>query len=80
MIARSSAYAYFLETIIGQVRDVNVEEKGCQENPCGTTFLKDHNLLRLPVVGVKVRLPTISMIMQAMCSSGSNRSSLQVRP
>jgi len=35
--------------------------------------------LPFPVVRVKLRLPTIAMIMWTMCLSGNNRSSLQVR-
>jgi len=44
--------------------------------------LRRRNLLLLlfPVVRVKLRLLTISMIMWTMCLSRSNCSSLQVRP
>jgi len=65
-----------------QVRDVDVEEKGRQDRSRGTPFLRYRNLFLLlfPVVRVKLRLPTISMIMRTMRLSGRNRSSLQVRP
>ena len=55
---------------------------GARTNPCGTPLLRRRNLLLwpFPVVRVKLRLPTISMIMWTMCLSGSNRSSLQVSP
>jgi len=64
------------------VLDIDVEEEGARRYPCGTSFLRHCNLLLLPfaVVRVKLRLPTISMIMRTMCLSGSNRSSLQMRP
>ena len=63
------------------VRKVDVEEE-CQDRPWGTPFLRRRNLFHLPfpAVRVKLRLPTISMIMQTMCLSGGSRSSLQVRP
>ena len=80
MIARSSAYAYFLETVVCRSM---LKRRGAKTDPCGTPFLRCRNLLFLPfpVLGrVKLRLPTISMIMRTMCLSGSNCSSLQVRP
>jgi len=47
-----------------------------------TPFLRRRTLVRLtlPVVRVKLRLSTISVIMRTMCLSGSRRSSLQMRP
>ena len=55
---------------------------GTKTDPCGTPFLRRRNLLLLPflVERIKLRLPTISMIMWTMCLSGSNCKSLQVRP
>jgi len=49
---------------------------------CGTPFLRRRNLLHwsFPVVRVKLRFVTISMIKWTMCLSSSNRSSLKVRP
>ena len=57
-----------------------VKSRGAKADPCRTPFLRRRNLLRLllPVVRVKLRLPTSSMIMRTMCLSGRNRSSLQV--
>jgi len=57
-----------------QVRDIDVEENGCQHRPCGMPFLRRRNLLLLPflVERVKQRLPTISMSMRIMCLSGSD--------
>ena len=55
--------------------------RGARTDPCGTLFLRRRNLLlSFLVVKVKLRLPTISMIMRTMCLSGSNCSSLQVKP
>jgi len=82
MTARSSAYAYFLETVVGKSEVYMLERRGAKTDPCGMPFLRHHNLLRLlpPVVRVKLRLPTSSMIMRTMCLSGSNRRSLKMRP
>jgi len=62
-----------------QVRDIDIEGKGCQKRSLLDAFLRRRNLLLLPfpVMRVKLHLPTISMIMRTMCLSGS---SLQVRP
>jgi len=51
-----------------QLRDADVEEKGDRADPCETPFLRCHSLLRLPlpVEKVKLRLPTIAMIMRTM--------------
>ena len=59
-----------------------MKRRGAKTDPYGTPFLRSRNLLLLPfpVVRVKLRLPIISKIMRTMCLSGSNRSSLQVRP
>ena len=59
-----------------------LNRKGARTDPCGTPFLRRRNLLLwpFPVVRVKLRLLTISMIIWSMCMSCSNRSSLQVRP
>jgi len=48
---------------------------GRQDRSCGTPFLRRRSLLLwpFPVVRVKLRFQTITMI---MCLSGSNRSSL----
>ena len=47
-----------------QFRGVDVEEKGVRTDSCGTPFMRGRNLLRLPlpVVRVKLRLPSISMM------------------
>jgi len=80
MIARSSAYAYFLE-VVGRSEIEVLKRWGARTDPCGTLFLRRRNLLLLlfPVVRVKLRLSTISMIMRTMCLSESNCSSMQVR-
>jgi len=41
-----------------------LKRRGARTDPCGTPFLRHRNLLHLPfpVVMVKLRLPTISMI------------------
>jgi len=82
MIARSSAYAYFLEMVVGRLEMQRFNSNGSRTDPCGTSFLRRPNvfLWPFPVVRVKLRLPAISMIMWTMCQSVSNRSSLQVRP
>jgi len=54
MIARSSVYAYFLETVV--VRGVDVEEKGYKKRPYGMPFLRRRNLLGLPLAVVRVKL------------------------
>ena len=79
MIARSSVYAYFLETVVGRSEVHMLKRRGARTDPCGTPFLRHRNLLLLlfPVVRVKLQLRTISMIMRLMCLSGSNRSNLQ---
>jgi len=81
MITRSSAYAYFLETVMGRSEMWMLKRRGAVTDPSGTPFLRYRNLFRMPflVVRVKLQLPTISMIMWTMCLSGSSCSSLQVR-
>jgi len=81
MIARSSAYAYVLETVVSRSSMWMLKRRGARTDPCGTPFLRRRNLLLMPfpVVRVKLRLLNISMIMWFMCLSGSNCSSLQVR-
>ena len=67
MIARSSAYAYFLETVVGRldnvsnksyvdVEYVDVEEKGARTDTCRMPFMRRRNLLRLPFPLVMVNL------------------------
>ena len=48
MIAKSSAYTYCLETVVGR----SEKRRGAETDPCGTPFLRRHNLLLLlfPVV------------------------------
>jgi len=82
MMARSSAYEKFLEMVVGRSEMQMLNSRGARTDPCGIPFLRRRNLLlwQFPVVRVKLRLPTISLIMWTMCLSGSNCSSLQVRP
>jgi len=65
---------------VWQFRDVDVK-KGFQDESLWDAVLEASQpaLLPLPVVRVKLRLPTISMIMRTVCLSGKNRTSLQVR-
>ena len=57
MIARSSAYTWILFGDGGwQVRDVGVEEKGCQDRSLWDAVLRRRNLLRLPFPLVRVKL------------------------
>ena len=55
---------------------VDVETKGCQDGCLCDAILE----VLLPVVSVKLQLPTSCIFMWTMCLSGSNHSSLQVRP
>jgi len=82
MIARSSVYAYFLERVIGKSEVYMWKRRGAKTDSFGKLFLRCRNLLHLLllVIRVRLRLPTISMIMRTMCLSGRNRSNLQVRP
>jgi len=59
-----------------------LKRRGARTDPCGTPFLRVRSLLHmlLPVMRVKLRLTTISMIMRTMCLSDRNWSSLKVRP
>jgi len=61
----SSAYAYFLETVVGRSEMWMLKRRGARTDPCVTTFLRRRDLLLLlfPVVRVNLRLLTISMIM-----------------
>ena len=54
LIARSSAYAFFVE-ILGGKSQIN-ERRGARTDPCGTPFFRRCNLLlwSLPLVGVKL--------------------------
>jgi len=81
MIAKSSVYAYFLETVVGRSEMQMLKGRGARTDPCEMPFLRRRNLLLgpFPVVRVKLQLPTISMIMRTMCSSCSSCSSLQAR-
>ena len=81
MMARSSAHAYFLEMVVGRSEMWMLNSRGARTYPRGTPFLRRRDLLLWPflVVSVKLRLPTISMIMWTMCLSGKNHSSLQLR-
>ena len=81
MITRSSAYAYSLGTVVGRSEVQVLKRRGARTNPCGKSFLRRRNLLRLPLpVWVMLRLPTRSIITRTMYVSGSNRSRLQMRP
>jgi len=55
---------------------------GARTDPCGMLFLRRLNLLRGPllVVRVKLLLLTSSMMNDTMCLSGRRLRSLQVRP
>ena len=65
-----------------QDMSVDVKKEGARTDPCGTPFFRRRNLLcaPLPVVRVKLRLRTSSIIKERICLSGSVRKSLQVRP
>ena len=56
-----------------------LKRRGARKNSCGTPFVKLGNLLRLPllVVRIKLRLPTMSK--WTMRLSASNRSNLQLQ-
>ena len=75
MIARSSAYAYFLELMIGMSQVKMFKRRGAKTHLRRMSFLRRRNLLRLllPVVKVMLRLPTITM-----CLLGSNCSSCKI--
>jgi len=62
IIARSSEYAYFLETVVGRSWMQMLKRRGDRTDPCGMPFLMRPNLHRLlfPVVRVKLWLLTIS--------------------
>jgi len=45
MITRSSAYAYFLETVVGRSEMYLLKRRGARTDPCGTPFLRRRNLL-----------------------------------
>jgi len=51
-----------------QVRGADGKKSGAKADPCGTPFLKHCNLLHLllPMLRVKLRLPTSSMIMRTI--------------
>jgi len=59
-----------------------LNSRGARTDPCGTPLLRRRNLLLwlFLVVRLRLRLPTISIIMWIMCLPGRNRRSLQVRP
>ena len=82
MLAGSSAYAYFLEMVVGRSDMQMLKRRYTRTDQCGIPFLRCRYLVFWPflVVKVKLWLPTISMMMWTMCLSGSNCSSLQVRP
>jgi len=79
--ARSLAYAYYLETVVGKSEVLMLNRRGDRTNPLGMPFSRCHILLRLPlaVVREKLQLPTGSVINRTMRLSGSNRSDLQVQ-
>jgi len=60
MIARSLAYAYVLEMVVGKAEVQMLKRRSARTNPRGTPFLRRGNVLCLPsvVVRVKLRLPT----------------------
>jgi len=53
MIARSSTYAYFLETVVWQVGGVDVEEKGRQDRSLWDAFMRHHSMLSFTISGGK---------------------------
>jgi len=40
MIARSSAYAYFLEMVVGRLEMYMLKRRGGRTDPCRTPFLR----------------------------------------
>ena len=56
MIAWSSAYAYFLETVAGRSEVKMLNRRGARTDPCGTPFLRRRNLLLWPFPVVRVKL------------------------
>jgi len=48
MIARSSAYAYFLEMVVGRSEMLMLNSRSTTTDPCGTPFLRRRNLLYWP--------------------------------
>jgi len=44
MIARSSAYAYFLEMVVGRSEMYMLKRRGARTDICGTPFLRWRNL------------------------------------
>jgi len=58
-----------------------LKRTGAKTDPRGTPFLRYRNplCLMLPVVKMKMRLPTSCMIMRAMYLTGNNCNSLQMR-
>ena len=56
MIARSSAYAYFLEMVVGKSEMLMLKRRGARTDHCGTPFLRRRNLLRLPFPVVRLKL------------------------
>ena len=63
MIARSSAYAHFLETVYGRSEIYMLKRRGARTHPCLLN-------LPLPMIKVKLRLPTIFMIMRTSLHVG----------
>jgi len=42
MIAKSSAYAYFLEMVLGRSEMLMLKRKGSRTDPCGMPLLRHH--------------------------------------
>ena len=79
MFARSSAYAYFLEIVVGKWEVQMLKRRGAKTDPCATPFWDVVNcfVCFYRWLRVKLQLPIISMIMRNMCLTGSNRSNLR---
>jgi len=59
MITRSSAYVYFLETVVGRSEMQMLKRMAARTDPCGTPFLRRRNLLLLPFQVVAKKLSSM---------------------
>ena len=75
MITRSSAYAYFLETVVGR-SEVETLKRCDRTDPCVTLFLRHRNLVASYVVTVGKGETAIANELHGY----ADRSSLLVRP